>query len=160
MRGVAVLHRACMVLVHLATKAVIVMLFDELVSIIRCVIKGNGIGVAIPIDMAHLVTECGRGTSVKAVGDRGRTIWSAHQSTFTDTLALNRIDYWPRHCMSMMIGVRNIWVSIIELLRRCGGDVSSIKRVCHWWVWNMSGIISIRPPILEGMMVQCRSSLR
>lgn len=160
MRGVAVLHWACMALVLLATKAVIVMLADRLVSIIQGVIKGTAVGVAIPIAMLHLVTKSQRGTFVKAVGDRIRTIWGVHHPTFTDTLALHWINCWLRDCISMINGVRDMSVSIIKLLSCCGGDVSSIERVCFWWMWNLSGIISIRPPILEAMMVRRRYPLR
>ena len=116
MRGVAVLHWACMALVLLATKAVIIMLFDRLVSIIRGVIKRIAVGVARPIAMPHLVTIFKRGTAVKAVADRIQTIWKAHHPTFTDTLALNWINSWLRYCISTIVGVRDISVSIDKLL--------------------------------------------
>ena len=164
MRGGAILHRACMALVLLAmllaTKAVIIMLFDRLVSIIRGLIKRTAVGGAIPVAMLHLVTISKRGTSVKAVVDRVLTVWSVHHPTFTYTLAVSWTNYWLRDCISMIVGVRDIRMSIIKLLSCCVGDMSSIERVCDWWMWKLFGIISIRPPILEGMMVRRRYPLR
>ncbi len=72
----------------LATKAVIIMLFDRLVSIIRGVSKRSAVGVAVPIAMLHLATESQSGTSVKAVVCTVRAMWSAHHATSVYVLAL------------------------------------------------------------------------
>ena len=60
----------------------------------------------------------------------------------------------------MIFGVRGIEWSMSKLLSCCGGDVSSIEGVGHWWMRKLFGIISIRPLILEEMMVRRRYPLR